>query len=213
MIWLLIDEPRKTFGVEPMCSVLQVSPSAYRRHAARLRDRSRQSACAIRDEALIVQIRPVWQENYEVYGVRKIWRQMLRERQTVARCTEERVMRDMGLRGVTRGKAVKTTHADPSNANPRDLVKRQFTAERPNQLWVADFTFVSTWQGFAYVAFIVDVYSRFIVGWRVGRHMHTEFVLDALELALHSRRPEPHRLVHHSDRGSQGEFNRSSQHL
>lgn len=114
-----------------MCSVLQVSPSAYRRHAARLRDRSRQSACAIRDEALIVQIRPVWQENYEVYGVRKIWRQMLRERQTVARCTEERVMRDMGLRGVTRGKAVKTTHADPSNANPRDLVKRQFTADRP----------------------------------------------------------------------------------
>jgi putative transposase len=186
-----------------MCSVLQVSPSAYRRHAARLRDRSRQSARAIRDEALTVQIRRVWQENYEVYGARKIWRQMLRERQTVARCTVERLMRDMGLRGVTRGKAVKTTRADPSNANPRDLVKRQFTAEHPNQLWVADFTFVSTWQGFAYVAFIVDVYSRFIVGWRVSRHMRTEFVLDALEQALHSCRPEPHRLVHHSDRGSQ----------
>ncbi len=150
-----------------------------------------------------MQIRRVWQDNYEVYGARKIWRQMLRERQTVARCTVERLMRDMGLRGVTRGKAVKTTRADPSNANPRDLVKRQFTAERPNQLWVADFTFVSTWQGFAYVAFIVDVYSRFIVGWRVSRHMRTEFVLDALEQALHSRRPEPHRLVHHSDRGSQ----------
>nr|AAD44276.1 transposase subunit B [Pseudomonas putida]CAC86788.1 transposase subunit B [Pseudomonas putida]CEK42465.1 Mobile element protein [Pseudomonas fluorescens SBW25] len=128
---------------------------------------------------------------------------MHREHQVVARCTVERLMREMGLCGVTRGKTVKTTQPDPDNANPRDLVKRQFTAERPNQLWVADFTFVSTWQGFAYVAFIVDVYSRFIVGWRVSRHMRTEFVLDALEQALHTRRPEPHRLVHHSDRGSQ----------
>lgn len=150
-----------------------------------------------------MRIRRLWQENYEVYGARKIWRQMHRERQVVARCTVERLMREMGLRGVTRGKAVKTTQADPGKENPKDLVRRQFTAERPNQLWVADFTFVSTWQGFAYVAFIVDVYSRFIVGWRVSRHMRTEFVLDALEQALHARQPEPHRLVHHSDRGSQ----------
>lgn len=148
-------------------------------------------------------IRRIWQDNYEVYGARKIWLQMLRERQTAARCTVERLMRVMGLQGATRGKTVKTTQADPSNNNPRDLVKRQFIAERPNQLWVADFTFVSTWQGFAYVAFIVDVYSRFIVGWRVSPHMRTEFVLDALEQALHARRPEPHRLIHHSDRGSQ----------
>ncbi len=203
MIWQLIDKHRQSFGVEPLCRVLQVSPSAYRRHAARLRDRSRRSARAIRDEELAVQIHRVWQENYEVYGARKVWRQMHREHQVVARCTVERLMREMGLCGVTRGKTVKTTQPDPDNANPRDLVKRQFTAERPNQLWVADFTFVSTWQGFAYVAFIVDVYSRFIVGWRVSRHMRTEFVLDALEQALHTRRPEPHRLVHHSDRGSQ----------
>ncbi|WP_425299808.1 IS3 family transposase [Pseudomonas asplenii] len=203
VIWRLIDEHRQCFGFEPLCRVLQVSPSAYRRHAVRLRDRSRRSARAIRDEALAVQIHRVWQENYEVYGARKIWRQMHREHQAVARCTVERLMRERGLCGVTRGKTVKTTQADPDNANPRDLVKRQFTAERTNQLWVADFTFVSTWQGFAYVAFIVDVHSRFIVGWRVSRHMRTEFVLDALEQALHARRPEPHRLVHHSDRGSQ----------
>ncbi len=183
--------------------MLQVSPSAYRRHAARLRDHSRRSVRAIRDEMLAVQIRRVWQGNYEVYGARKVWRQMRREHQGVARCTVERLMREMGLCGAARGKTVKTTQADPGNASPRDLVKRQFTAEHPNQLWVADFTFVSTWQGFAYVAFIVDVYSRFIVGWRVSRHMRTEFVMDALEQALHARRPEPHRLVHHSDRGSQ----------
>ncbi len=150
-----------------------------------------------------MQIRCVWQENYEVYGARKVWRQMHREHQAVARCTVERLMRGMGICGATRGNTVKTTQADPENPNPRDRVKRQFTAEHPNQLWVADFTFVSTWQGFAYVAFIVDVYSRFIVGWRVSRHMRTEFVLDALEQALHARRPEPHRLIHHSDRGSQ----------
>lgn len=203
VIWSLIDEHRKAFGVEPLCRVLQVSPSAYRRHAARLRDHSRRSVRAIHDEMLAVQIRRVWQGNYEVYGARKVWRQMHREHQGVARCTVERLMREMGLCGAARGKTVKTTQADPGNASPRGLLKRQFTAKHPNQLWVADFTFVSTWQGFAYVAFIVDVYSRFIVGWRVSRHMRTEFVLDALEQALHTRRPEPHRLVHHSDRGSQ----------
>lgn len=203
MIWRLVDAHREQFGVEPMCRTLHVSPSAYRRDAAHLRDPTQRSARRIRDEALTLQIRRVWQANYEVYGVRKVWLQMCRERQAAARCTVERLMREMGLRGVTRGKTVKTTQSDPTNPSPRDRVKRQFTAERPNQLWVADFTFVSTWQGFAYVAFIVDVYSRFIVGWRVSRHMRTEFVLDALEQALHARRPEPHQLVHHSDRGSQ----------
>ena len=134
---------------------------------------------------------------------RETWRQMHHEHQVVARCTVERLMREMAICGVTRGKTVKTTQIDPDNANPWDLVRRQFAAVCPNQLWIADFTFVSTWQGFAYAAFIVDAYSRFVVGWRVGRHMRTEFVLDALEQALHTRRPEPHRLVHHSDKGSQ----------
>ena len=128
---------------------------------------------------------------------------MNREGIPVARCTVERLMRDQGLQGVIRGKKVKTTFSDPAAPNPHDLVNRNFTADRPNQLWVADFTFVSTWQGFAYVAFIVDVFSRFIVGWRVSRHMRTDFVLDALEQALYARRPEKRRLIHHSDKGSQ----------
>ena len=180
-----------------------MAPSAYRRHAARQRNPDLRSARAKRDESLSANIRRVWQANREVYGADKVWRQMHREEVAVARCTVERLMRAMGLHGVIRGKTVKTTHPDAAIPNPRDLVKRRFTADRPNQLWVADFTFVSTWQGFAYVAFIVDVYSRFIVGWHVSRHMRTEFVLDALEQALHARRPDPHRLVHHSDRGSQ----------
>lgn len=180
-----------------------MAPSAYRRHAARLRNPDLRSGHAKRDESLVVDIRRVWEANHEVYGADKVWRQMHREGIAVARCTVERLMRAMGLQGVVRGKTVRTTCPDASIPNPRDLVKRQFTADRPNQLWVADFTFVSTWQGFAYVAFIIDVYSRFIVGWRVSRHMRTEFVLDALEQAIHARQPDPHRLVHHSDRGSQ----------
>ncbi len=180
-----------------------MAPSAYRRHAARLRNPDLRCDRAKRDEHLCVDIARVWQANQSVYGAKKVWRQMHREDMAVARCTVERLMRARGLQGVVRGKAVRTTWPDPAAPKPRDLVKRQFTASRPNQLWVADFTFVSTWQGFAYVAFIVDVYSRFIVGWRVSRHMRTDFVLDALEQALHARRPDPHRLIHHSDRGSQ----------
>ena len=183
--------------------ILQVAPSAYRRHAARLREPALRSARTKQDEALCVQIRNIWLANREVYGADKVWRQMHREGQPVARCTVERLMRAMGLQGVVRGKKVRTTQSDPATPTPHDLVKRAFTAERPDQLWVADFTFVSTWQGFAYVAFIIDVYSRFIVGWRVSRHMRTDFVLDALEQALHARQPAAHRLIHHSDRGSQ----------
>ena len=203
MSWTFIDEHRERFGVEPICKTLQVAPSAYRRHAARLRNPELRSERARRDEALSVEITRVWNANRAVYGADKVWRQMHRENLPVARCTVERLMRGMGLQGVVRGKKVRTTLSDPAAASPRDLVNRAFKAERPNQLWVADFTFVSTWQGFAYVAFIIDVYSRFIVGWRVSRHMRTDFVLDALEQALHARQPAPHRLIHHSDRGSQ----------
>ena len=203
MSWTFIDEHRKQFGVEPLCKILQVAPSAYHRHAARLRNPGLRSERAKRDEAVSVEITRVWNANRAVYGANKVWRQMHRENLPVARCTVERLMRDMGLQGVVRGKKVRTTLPDPALPNPRDLVNRAFKAERPNQLWVADFTFVSTWQGFAYVAFIIDVYSRFIVGWRVSRNMRTDFVLDALEQALHARQPAPHRLIHHSDRGSQ----------
>jgi len=201
--WAFIDDHRDRFGVEPLCKTLQVAPSAYRRHAARQRNPELRSRRAKRDEALCVDITQVWSDNREVYGADKVWRQMHRESLPVARCTVERLMRNMGLQGVIRGKKVRTTRQDPAMNCPRDLVNRQFKACRPNQLWVADFTFVSTWQGFAYVAFIIDVYSRFIVGWRVSRHMRTDFVLDALEQALHARKTVPHQLTHHSDRGSQ----------
>lgn len=203
MIWGFIDEHRERFGVEPLCKILGVAPSAYRRHAARLRNPDLRSDRAKRDASLSADIARVWQANRAVYGADKVWRQLHREGKPAARCTVERLMRVQGLRGVVRGKRIRTTWPDPAAPRPRDLVNRQFTADRPNQLWVADFTFVSTWQGFAYVAFIIDVYSRFIVGWRVSRHMRTEFVLEALEQALHARRPNPHRLIHHSDRGSQ----------
>jgi len=149
------------------------------------------------------QIDRVWRANREVYGAKKVWLALHREGVAVARCTVERLMRELGLEGAVRGGAVKTTWPDPTAANPLDRVNRNFTAQRPNQLWVADFTFVSTWQGFAYVAFIVDVFSRFIVGWRVSRNMKTDFMLDALEQALYARKLDKGGLIHHSDRGSQ----------
>jgi len=152
---------------------------------------------------LKLEIDRLWRANREVYGAKKVWRAMHRQGVAVARCTVERLMRDLGLKGEVRGRGVRTTWSDPAAANPLDRVNRNFTAQRPNQLWVADFTFVSTWQGFAYVAFIVDVYSRFIVGWRVSRNMKTDFVLDALEQALYARQPEKSGLIHHSDRGAQ----------
>ena len=166
-----------------------------------------------RDEVLAPQIQRVWQANMQVYGADKVWRQLNREGVAVARCTVERLMRQQGLQGARRGNAVRTTIPDPKAPCPQDRVNRQFRAERPNQLWVSDFTYVSTWQGWVYVAFVVDVFSRRIVGWRQSSSMHTEFVLDALEQALYDRKPtEDDCLVHHSDRGSQPRFNWSSQH-
>ncbi len=199
-----IDEHRQTFGVESICKVFQIAPSGYWKHAARQRNPDLRSARAIADEQRTEQIQVVWDKNKKVYGADKVWKAMKRERISIARCTVERLMRQMGLRGVIRGKAQRTTFAEPKAACPFDLVKRQFKADRPNQLWVSDFTYVSTWQGFVYVAFVIDVFSRRIVGWRASRSMRTDFVLDALEQALWDRQPDRNEsLIHHSDRGSQ----------
>lgn len=199
-----IDQHRERFGVEPICKLLRVAPSAYWRHAARQRDPSLRSARAQRDEFLLPHVQRVWQANFQVYGADKVWRQLQREGIQVARCTVERLMRRLGLRGVRRGKVVRTTFGDTAAPCPLDRVNRQFKADRPNQLWVSDFTYVSTWAGFVYVAFVIDVFARRIVGWRVSRSMRTDFVLDALEQALYARQPERDAsLIHHSDRGSQ----------
>ena len=199
-----IDDHREAYGVEPICKVLPIAPSTYHEHAARRADPTKRSARAKRDEALKAEIRRVFAANFEVYGADKVWRQLRREGFDVARCTVERLMRGMGLRGVVRGKPVKTTVSDKAAPGPLDHVKRQFQAPRPNVLWVSDFTYVATWQGFVYVAFVIDTFARRIVGWRASRTAHAGFVLDALEQALYDRRPV-HRggLVHHSDRGSQ----------
>ena len=203
-MWAFIDQYREALGVEPICRVLQIAPSGYRRHAARQRDPARRSARAQRDEILMRHIQRIWDAHRQVYGANKVWRQLHREGIPVARCTVERLMRRLGLRGVRRGQAVRTTVPNLAAPCPGDRVNRQFRAERPNQLWVADFTYVSTWQGFVYVAFIIDVFARRIVGWRVSRSMRTEFVLDALEQALYARQPQgDDALIHHSDRGSQ----------
>ena len=183
---------------------MQIAPSAYWRHAARQRQPALRSQRAQRDAELAPQIQRVWQANLQVYGADKVWLQLNRQGVAVARCTVERLMRLQGLRGVRRGKAQRTTVADPKAPCPLDRVNRQFRAERPNQLWVSDFTYVSTWQGWVYVAFVIDVFSRRIVGWRQSSSMHTDFVLDALEQALYDRKPcEQDGLIHHSDRGSQ----------
>ncbi len=199
-----IDDHRGAHGVEPICKVLPIAPSTYHAHVAQRLDPSKCSARARRDAALRPQIERVFAENFEVYGARKVWRQMMREGFDVARCTVERLMQGMGLAGVIRGKPVRTTISDKSAPCPLDRVNRMFHAPAPNRLWLSDFTYVSTWAGFVYVAFVIDAYARRIVGWRVSRTAHASFVLDALEQALHERRPA-HRggLVHHSDRGSQ----------
>jgi len=203
-MYALVDQHRDTHGVEPICTALQIAPSAYRRYAARRRDASLCSARAQRDAELAPRIEAVFNANLQVYGADKVWHQLRREGVAVARCTVERLMRRHGWRGVRRGKAVRTTVPDPKAPCPLDRVNRQFRAERPNQLWVSDFTYVSTWQGWVYVAFVVDVFSRRIVGWRQSSSMHTEFVLDALEQALYARSPtEADGLICHSDRGSQ----------
>jgi putative transposase len=199
-----IDDHRAAHGVEPICRVLPIAPSTYHAHAAKRADPGKLSARASRDVALQVEIRRVWEANFQVYGVRKIWRHLQREAIVAPRCQVARLMKRMGLTGAVRGKTVKTTHSDTSAPCPLDRVNRQFRAPAPNVLWVSDFTYVATWQGFVYVAFVIDAFARRIVGWRVSRSARADFVLDALEQALCERRPVRRGgLVHHSDRGVQ----------
>jgi putative transposase len=198
-----IDEHRATYGVEPICAQLPIAPSTYYAWRAQARDPGRRSARAQCDAVLRPEIQRVWDENFRVYGAEKVWRQLGREAITVARCTVERLMRAMGLRGATRGRAFTiTTVREGGTTRPADLVQRTFTATRPNTLWVADLTYVATWNGFVYVAFVIDVFARRIVGWRVATTLRTDLTLDALEQALHAR-PDRDGLVHHSDRGVQ----------
>ncbi len=197
-----IDAHRDQYGVESICKLLPIAPSTYYEHKGRQADPSRLPPRARRDAQLLEQIRRVWRENFRAYGVRKVWKQLHREHIGVARCTVERLMRQEGLRGVVRGRRTRTTIPGDAVEKPLDRVQRRFTASRPDQLWVADFTFVATWSGFVYVAFVIDVFARRIVGWRVSRSMHTELVLDALEQALHARQASKG-LIHHSDRGCQ----------
>ena len=199
-----IDEHRALHGVEPICRALPIAPSTYHAHAARRADPGKLPARAQRDITLRTEIRRVYEENLRVYGVRKVWRQLLRDGIAVARCAVARLMRTMGLQGVVRGKKVRTTISNTAAPCPLDRVNRQFKAPHPNALWVSDFTYVATWAGFVYVAFVIDAFARRIVGWRVSRTAHAGFVLDALEQALHARRPvRGGGLVHHSDRGVQ----------
>ena len=199
-----VDDHREAHGVEPICKVFPIAPSTYFDHVAKRADPEKLSARARRDLLLRPEIDRVFKDNLKVYGARKVWLQLNRENISVARYTVERLMRVMGLHGVIRGKAIRTTTPDKAAPCPLDHVNRQFHAPAPNRLWVSDFTYVSTWSGFVYVAFVIDAYARRIVGWRVSKTAHASFVLDALEQALHDRRPV-HRggLVHHSDRGSQ----------
>ena len=197
-----IDQHRDIYGVEPICAELPIAPSTYYELKARDADSSRLPARHQRDAWLEVEIRRVWEENFRVYGARKVWKQLNREQIRIAKCTTERLMQKLGIQGVKRGKGYKTTIPDEAAARPADLVQREFTATRPNQLWVADITYVATWRGVVYVAFVTDVYSRKIVGWRVWNSLKTDLVLDALEQALYARTGTKG-LVHHSDRGCQ----------
>jgi putative transposase len=204
-----IDTHRDRFGVEPICRALQVAPSTY--YATKRRP---PSARAVRDAELAPKIQQVFDDNYQVYGVRKLWRQLQRQGERVGRDQVARLMRVAGIEGARRSKRVRTTRADPSTtARHPDLVERAFRADAPNQLWVTDLTYVATWAGVAYVCFIVDAFSRMIVGWRVAGHMRTSMVLDAMEMARWSRGARLEGLRCHSDAGSQGGFSWSSQHL
>ena len=197
-----IDQHRDAYGVEPICAQLPIAPSTYYEYKAREADPERLPARYHRDAEMVIDIRRVWEENFRVYGARKVWKQLNREQIRIAKCTTERLMKKLGIQGVKRGKGYKTTIPDDAAARPADLVQREFTATRPNQLWVADITYVATWRGVVYVAFVVDVFSRRIVGWRVWNSLKTDLVLDALEQALYARTGTKG-LVHHSDRGSQ----------
>jgi transposase InsO family protein len=199
-----IDEEREEHGVEPICRELPIAPSTYYEHKAQETDPSRRSARAKRDEHLRPEIQRVYDENLKVYGARKVWRQLNREGFEVARCTVERLMGDLDLQGAVRGRRTRTTIPGETEERPLDLVEREFSATRPNQLWVSDLTYVATWGGFVYVAFVIDVYSRRIVGWRVSNSLRTDLALDALEQAIHERQDEADdRLIHHSDKGVQ----------
>jgi len=200
-----IDQHRETYGVESICSVLPIAPATYFRHRVERIDPTRRSTRARRDDELRVEIRRVWTEHFQVYGPRKVWKQLRREGIAVARCRVHRLMRAMGLAGAVRGRAwITTTRPDTDTVRPPDLVERQFTATGPNQLWVSDFTYVATWRGFVYTAFVIDVFARRIVGWRVSASLQTDFVLDALEQAIYDRCGHPPAaLIHHSDRGTQ----------
>nr|WP_218061925.1 IS3 family transposase [Endobacter medicaginis]MCX5474809.1 IS3 family transposase [Endobacter medicaginis] len=199
-----VDAHRAAYGVEPICRQLQIAPSAYYERVRKGHQPQRRSARRQRDDALKPEILLVFNENFAVYGVRKVWRQMRREGVSVARCTVARLMRELGLQGVIRGRTKRTTISDRTAPCPFDKVNRHFRAPAPNRLWVSDFTYVVTWTGFVYVAFVIDVFARSIVGWRVSRTAHTSFVLDALEQAIHARCPSgADRLICHSDRGSQ----------
>ena len=205
MMMRFIDAHRDAYGVEPICDVLPIAPSLYYELPRRQHDPERRPPRARRDGALSADIRRVWYEEHEVYGARKVWRQLQREGEPVARCTVERLMRQLGLHGASRGRRFKRTTCPATAAGrPPDLVTRRFMATRPNQLWVADLTYVATWRGFAYVAFVIDVFARRIVGWRVSSSLRSDLALDALEQALYDRpRPSGEPLIHHSDRGGQ----------
>lgn len=194
----MIDAHGERFGVEPICRVLEASPSTYYERRTRT-----PSARALRDQQLLAEIRRVHQANYGVYGARKVWKQLNREGVMVARCTVERLMRAHGITGLIRGAKRRTTIPDPAAPRPPDLVNRSFVASRPNQLWVSDLTYVRTFEGWAYVAFVTDVFSRRIVGWQLAGNLRTDLPLDALEMAVYQRRPHRDGLIHHSDRGSQ----------
>jgi putative transposase len=200
-----IDQHRATYGVESICALLPIAPSTYFLRKVQQADVRKRSARARRDDEFRREIQRVWDEHEQVYGPQKVWKQLRREGIRAARCAVERLMRALGLRGTVRGRAWKiTTLSDPAATRPADLVDRQFVATRPNQLWVADFTYVATWRGFVYVAFVIDVFARRIVGWRVSSSLRTDFVLDALEQAIYERRDAGVTdLVHHSDRGTQ----------
>ncbi len=203
MMVAFIEQHRDEYGVEPICEVLPIAPSTYYAHRTRAENPSLRSDRAKRDDELRGHVRRVFDENFAVYGAAKVWKQLKREGISSARCTVERLMREQGLRGAVRGRAFTiTTRSDETAARPPDIVDRQFTASRPNELWVADLTYVATWAGFVYVAFVIDVFSRAIVGWRVSNSLRTDLALDALEQALHAR-PHDAELVHHSDAGVQ----------
>ncbi len=201
-VMVFVKKYRNQYGVEPICKVLQIAPSAVwarlrvERNPALASDRTKMDVCRK------VHIERVWKENYQAYGARKIWHELMREGHIIARCTVERLMRELSIQGVVRGKKVKTTHSDPAQPCPLDKVNRKFRATMPNQLWVSDFTYVSSWAGMLYTAFVIDTYADKIVGWKVSSSAKTGFVLDALEQAIHARRPSE-KLIHHSDRGGQ----------